>query len=322
MKSLFFLPSILLTLIFSLSDFYLYAEEPLDLSAESQVVPSTTIALTETAAIMITFSANQKIFFSSFTLPASDDFHFLKSEMAPLEKSGQGKWMTKITISFLPLNIGELVFPSLELPYSSAGDKKELFKTPPLKLTVVSSIKEAVSPEMLKDIKPPIQIGLSSLMITLLVLAFVMALIAWIFWRHKKPAGMVPVSSVPAKPADESALEKLQLIFAQYKSSGDLKFFYSELSNILRDYLSQRYKIDALEKTTSEIFSEMRKIYVDRKICLQTKEILSICDLVKFAKFFPSEKQLEADYQRAKTFIEETKITIKTSAAPQTVGAK
>ena len=171
-----------------------------------------------------------------------------------------------------------------------------------------------LSPDMLRDIKGPVSAGFSEWVLFVLLLTFLLAVL-W-FRKKKKAALSISVPQIPPKPCGEAALEKLLLARQNFNQFGDFKVFYSELSYLFREYLSGNYSLDAVEKTTSEIFNEMRKIGIERKICLEVRDILANCDLVKFAKFIPPKRQAEEDFEKTKVFIEKTKIKVDVAVTP------
>jgi hypothetical protein len=65
--------------------------------------------------------------------------------------------------------------------------------------------------------------------------------------------------------------------------------------------------------TTEEFLNTLKDSKVlnaGRKILL--KDFLSHCDMVKFAKYLPDEKEIEASYGSAKRFIDETREAVNT----------
>lgn len=301
------LPRVLLTILFCAMATLLRAEPLPSISVQAQIFPSTTVPLASTARIEMTVMSNQKIVISSFSLPEMEEINVTKSEMPPAEKKSESQWIQKFIFNLMPLNVGDLTFPGLTVPYKTEANQPGTLITPPVKFSAVNALNEPASPEMLKDIKPPVELGSPWFWIALLIAILIVATV-WIIVKHKKPAATAAFNAEPEKPADEWALERLQAILEEYRRTADDKKFYVELSNILREYLGRRYGMDALEKTTTEIFGEMRRENIDRKIALQVKEILSECDLVKFAKYRPAEKQLIEDFERAKQLIEDTRL--------------
>jgi len=112
-------------------------------------------------------------------------------------------------------------------------------------------------------------------------------------------------------PAHIKALEVLnELKKSSAWESGDKKQYYSKLTDAVRLYLEDRYKVQALEKTTKEIITELKftNISVDDKYFL--KEILRQADFVKFAKFTPSNDDGLNALNKSFEFVEKTKEAI------------
>jgi len=112
-------------------------------------------------------------------------------------------------------------------------------------------------------------------------------------------------------PAHIKALEVLnELKKNSAWESDNKKQYYSELTDAVRLYLEDRYKIQALEKTTKEIITELKftNISVNDKYFL--KEILRQADFVKFAKFTPSSDDALNALNKSFEFVEKTKEVI------------
>ena len=75
----------------------------------------------------------------------------------------------------------------------------------------------------------------------------------------------------------------------------------------VREYLSTRYPVKALEMTSQEILDRMIRESLPEKSIKRLKDILITADFVKFAKFTPDADQNETVYTDAYYFIEETK---------------
>lgn len=143
-----------------------------------------------------------------------------------------------------------------------------------------------------------------------LILALV-GIIVWLYFKYKNR----PVEEKPEPktiiPAHIKALEVLnQLKSEQAWESDNKKQYYSQLTDAVRQYLEDRYKIQALEKTTREIINDLKyvNISVDDKYFL--KEILKQADFVKFAKFKPNNEDGLMALNKSVEFVEKTKENI------------
>lgn len=118
-----------------------------------------------------------------------------------------------------------------------------------------------------------------------------------------KPAPPLPPHVVAIR-----ALEALH--HRKLWQNGNYKLYYSELTDILRNYLAGRYGVGAMEMTSEEIILALRAISEEelpQKQAMALTAILRDADLVKFAKFEPAAEQNESDYTKAYYFVEETK---------------
>ncbi|MCD8103243.1 MAG: hypothetical protein LUE26_11865 [Alistipes sp.] len=87
------------------------------------------------------------------------------------------------------------------------------------------------------------------------------------------------------------------------------KQYYTGITDILRQYMEDRWDIGAMEMTSDEILTALSDRELPEKGYRDLGEILRTADLVKFAKFVPDAEQNENVFTFAYYFIEETKPT-------------
>ena len=113
------------------------------------------------------------------------------------------------------------------------------------------------------------------------------------------------------RSAHEIALMQLEAL----KNKGllqqsKIKEYYSEVSFIIRHYLENRFLLKAPEMTTEEFLTFARDYGQLQSVQKNSlKEFLSACDMVKFAKYSPSDHEIEEIFVCAKKFVEQTKET-------------
>ncbi|MEZ4886499.1 MAG: BatD family protein [Chitinophagales bacterium] len=165
----------------------------------------------------------------------------------------------------------------------------------------IKDIKEM--PFTWQDAVPYVLMGL----VLLLILG---GLFYW--WRKRKQKLATATAYIPPpRPAHEIAIEKLRgLEDAKYWQQGEVKKYYSELTNIVREYLEGRYSILALESTTEEILQDLQQKDFDTELWKKLKEMLQTADLVKFAKAKPSIEKHAQYLTDAKEVVRITKKTI------------
>ena len=84
------------------------------------------------------------------------------------------------------------------------------------------------------------------------------------------------------------------------------KAFYSGVTDALREYMSARYGISALEMTTAEIFADMKNADVPKELLAEVKELFERADFVKFAKYVASDEDNASVLPLAVRFVTET----------------
>lgn len=91
-------------------------------------------------------------------------------------------------------------------------------------------------------------------------------------------------------------LDKKQLV-----QRGDVKEYYSEMTDITRTYIEESIHIPAMESTSSELIESLKKAIADKKMFVNREEldkfkrVLENSDLVKFAKSQPLPFEIETD---------------------------
>lgn len=110
-------------------------------------------------------------------------------------------------------------------------------------------------------------------------------------------------------PAHITAYKKLKELRAtRLWERGEVKAYQTELTYIIREYLENRFEVQALESTTGEIVSDLAKKDFDEKHSTSLTRILQIADLVKFAKAKPTHDVHESFLNEAEQFVDETKL--------------
>jgi hypothetical protein len=138
------------------------------------------------------------------------------------------------------------------------------------------------------------------------VLVVVGALI-WYFFIRKKEEKALPPPPAILPEAHEIALEKLyQLSKEELWQKGEVKQYQSQLTEIIREYIGERYHILAMKSTTFEIIQQLKdKLSTEQTTKL--REILEIADLVKFAKAKPPLEINQRFMDDAVKFVKDTR---------------
>ena len=112
----------------------------------------------------------------------------------------------------------------------------------------------------------------------------------------------------------KSPIEKATTLLQQLETKelwqkGEIKDYYSELTDIARNYIEEEIHIPAMESTTSELIDGLRKAAKQKKLKLSNEtvanleKVLKQADLVKFAKVKPLDFEIEEDKKRISSAI-------------------
>jgi len=175
----------------------------------------------------------------------------------------------------------------------------------------------ATETNVLRDIKPPVEIPNGWFWILCAIGAVVVAgllFLAWRYWKQKQQAAMV----VPVIPPHVRAKQKLEQALGLI---GDPREFCICVSDTIRLYLEERFDFHAPDRTTEEFLYELQATDLltrDQKESLA--DFLKRCDLVKFAKYEPREAELRDLHGSALRLVEETEPVV--NAPVQAPGAQ
>lgn len=133
--------------------------------------------------------------------------------------------------------------------------------------------------------------------------------LVWIYKKRKKSVSDIPEIFNP-DPAHVIAYRELEKLKAEdLWQKGEFKAYYTRLTEILRQYLENRYHVYSLELTTSETLSVLLKTGFKKDASFdRLKTILTFADLIKFAKHIPLKEENEIHFQNSWDFIGETKV--------------
>lgn len=115
-----------------------------------------------------------------------------------------------------------------------------------------------------------------------------------VFVRPKEPAHIVALRELDKYRGKEMWVPAKQ------------KAFYSGVTDALREYISERYGIGAMEMTTSELFEDMKNTGAPAELLAEVKQLFELADFVKFAKFVASDEENAAALPVAVKFVTRT----------------
>jgi len=164
--------------------------------------------------------------------------------------------------------------------------------------------------DIIKPYRAPLTVGE---VLPWIMLFMVLSGAVWYFVRiikkiRKKKTG--EVVELPKDPAHVVAFRQLeQLQEEKLWQKGDIKGYYTRLTEIIRLYLENRFNVYSMELTTLETLAELRKTgFKEDESYRKLRTVLTGADLVKFAKFNPEPSDNELQFNYAWEFVEKTKL--------------
>lgn len=134
-----------------------------------------------------------------------------------------------------------------------------------------------------------------------LVLLFIALLAIYIGLRKKSNREEKTIPLTPLKPIEKAAQLLMDLDAQSLVERGEIKYFYSQLTTIVRTYIEEEIEFPAMERTTSELIHTLQEVVQQKRLQLSAatlqnlERVLRQADLVKFAKEQPMLSEVEAD---------------------------
>jgi hypothetical protein len=205
-------------------------------------------------------------------------------------------------------------------------------KTGPLRTAeqrlVVQSVKVDTS-KAIFDIKQPLAVSYTftdwlkdNWQLVLFPLLGIVCITAAVdYWMNHRKKGPVKEVVIPGLPFHTIAMNQLNALKEKKLWQQELiKEYYSELSEVLREYLEKRYAVKTHEKTTEEIIAGLKNADLDEVHKTMLHQLLTLADLVKFAKEKPVATENERSIEDAMLFVSATRNNVSDRAAAATVG--
>jgi len=226
-------------------------------------------------------------------------------------KKENGRFVERMHYTISTFDTGKFVIPPLKIEYAVLPDSTHhALKTEPIEIQV-ASLRPSLKGDI-RGLKPQAELPrdwkvLLSYVAFALIAILVFAAI-WLYIRYRRTGASPFMKPAPPRPAHEVALEALrQLQAARLLEKGAVKEHFSRLSEILRAYIEGRFFIPALEMTTYEL---MQRFEQDNHAQVTTDpiyQVLSVCDMVKFAKYTPSPDEGDNIFGQTEAFIHATR---------------
>ena len=140
----------------------------------------------------------------------------------------------------------------------------------------------------------------------------------YLFKRFKDNKPIIrKVKVEPKLPPHTLALQEIERIKGDKSLRiADPKTYYTELTDVLRTYMADRFGFNAMEMTSCEIIDKLLETN-DKDSIRELKYLFETADLVKFAKHSPLMNENDMNLVNAVDFINNTKVEPDPDAKPE-----
>ena len=238
--------------------------------------------------------------------PDLGEFEILGHEAAgPVEEEGNRIWTVVYTLALY--ETGSFEIPPVAVSYRGDGIQDGSVETPEHAVRVESTLSD--DSEDILDIKGPLEIPRSLWSLwPWIAAALGLAALILLYLRRKRGEAPSAVSRKPLLPPYDEAYQALcRLRDSGLLEEGQIKPYFTRLSEIVRRYLERRYLIQAMESTTTQLLDQLRKMSLALDELKLFRDFFPCCDLVKFAKYAPPVPEQERITQLAFRILEITR---------------
>lgn len=230
------------------------------------------------------------------------------------ERMSAGRWRQGELYWITAFRPGTYVIPPIPVEYRTAAGRTGELVTQALTIEIRSlGVTES---DTLRRIKPPVEMPAKVrgwVWVTLASFGFLALVVAAVALklRLRQPEKAARTPEV----VDELA-EFDRILASELRARGQVKQLYVLVSEAMRRYMGRRYRITAMELTHEELAREMRRANVSERESALLLEFLDRCDLVKFARFIPSDEEVRSLVERAKQLVRETQFRLPPAVGP------
>lgn len=212
------------------------------------------------------------------------------------------------------VEVVDVAKPDTHLPPFEVSVDNKLYRSKnPLALKVYSVPVDTLHLDQFFGPKPIQEVSITwgdidTLVYSLLIMLILAGVSVFFVIRYRDNKPIIKIIKIePKLPPHQMAMKKIDEIKSdKAKLRNDPKAYYTELTDVIRTYIKDRFNFNALEMTSTEIIEHLMQVK-DQQSIAELKSLFETADLVKFAKHAPLMNENDMNLVNAVDFINETK---------------
>lgn len=203
---------------------------------------------------------------------------------------------------------GRIEIPKIPLIVEKEGGYDTVYSSPVPVYVRTIAVSDSTQLAPIKDIIKSPKTWKDQLPWIIAILIFIIILFIVIYFIRRKSKEYKPALVLtPIAAYDLAKTQLTRLKELAYWKKGKVTQYQIELTQIIREYISNRYGIIALRMSSNEILLEIKGELPGTESHVMLGNLLEIADYVKFAKAIPPDQIHEHVMEMAETFLEKTK---------------
>lgn len=267
--------------------------------------------------VTVNCEANQKVQFPHLRDTLTKEVEIV--DVSPVNTKKMDNNRMEQTLVYTITSFDENVY--LLPPFKVKVNNKE-YQSKSLALKIVTIKVDTAHPDKFfgpKDVmNPPFAWADWALLFWLSILFVPLAgIIVYLLVRYKDQKPIIRQIFVkPKLPPHQEAMKEIESIKAEgVRLQEDPKAYYTKLTDVLRNYIRERYGFNAREMTSREIIDHLLRIK-DDKAMTELRILFETSDLVKFARYNTLINENDKNLVSAIDFINQTKEEVEPNAKP------
>ena len=260
--------------------------------------------------VTITHDPGIKIL-STIAPPSLDEFEIRDTKEHDTFVNEDGDTVVGKKFILTTFRLGEYVFEGQSVEYSTSSGEKKVMYANNLYVTVESIAGEEGVETDIRGIKDviPIEPSYTYLFMVIPLVLLIVISIMYLLRKMIISKGRISKSEVNVSllPHEQAYRELEALPYAKVVHGGRIeKEYYSRISEIIKHYLSRRFNIDTIDRTTIEMVNLIKGIHISDTARYDIQTLLTMCDIVKFAKYRPQIDDILNHYNLTKEIVDKT----------------